>query len=341
MSVLCLLLFLIAVTVAADSHTGHTVQRRGGDGMEILRRAAESSMRLHYQGVRSVSWVDGTGRTETALLNILHRPEVGTLVSPVRNGTEGTDVLVGTDAWEGPDEDVLAVLEANFWVRADGTGQIVGRPAVQVTARRDSGQVAARFWVDEQTGLLLRREVYDIDGELAQASAFESVSFGADTVGAAGEEVRPDVVGRPWGDELDPSVLAQLRDEGWTLPERLYWGFELVEARSTGSGEDRVAHLTYSDGICVISVFVQRGSLAESAVTELREVERDGAAVHVADEGGQHRRMWEADGFVHTVLADAPAGIVSDVLEALPPPDGAGFWARIGRGLERMGTWLG
>jgi len=90
----------------------------------------------------------------------------------------------------------------------------------------------------------------------------------------------------------------------------------------------------------VISVFTQRGSLGGAAVTGLRRTEEDGALVHVADEGGQHQRIWEADGFVHTVLADAPAGLVADVLHALPPPDRHGFWERVGRGFERVGTWL-
>lgn len=340
-AVLCLLLCLVAVTAAADSPGFRPAERRGGDGMEILRRAAENSVRLHYQGVRSVSWVDSAGRTGTARLDVLHRPGVGLLVSPLHGTAGGADVLVGAGSWEETGEEVLAVLEANFWVHADGAATVGGRPALRVVVHRDSGQVAARFWVDERTGLLLRREVYDITGEVAQTSVFESVRFGADAVADTGETARPDVVSRPWGDRLDPHELALLRDGGWTLPEQLFWGFVLVEARSTGSGNDRVTHLTYSDGISVISVFTQRGSLGGGAVAGLREAEWDGAPVHVADEGGQHQRMWEADGFVHTVLADAPAGIVSDALEALPPPDGAGFWARIGRGLERMGTWLG
>ncbi|WP_243597573.1 sigma-E factor regulatory protein RseB domain-containing protein [Thermobifida halotolerans] len=341
-AVLCVLLCLIAVTVAADSRAVPPAERRGGDGMAILRRAVELDDGLHYAGVRSLSWRDSAGRTETTLLHVLHRPEVGTLVRPVRETGGGTDVLVGSGAWGDPDGAVLAVLESNFWVDADGAEKVGERSALRVTARRDNGQLAARFWVDEATGLLLRREVYDTDGELAQAGVFESIRFGADAVAAADDTAQSDttVVSRPWGDELDERELDLLRSDGWALPEQLPWGFTLVEARSTGSGSNRVTHLTYSDGICVISVFTQRGSLGAGAVSGLRAVEEDGALVHVADEGGQHQRMWEADGFVHTVLADAPEGIVSGALRTLPPPDGTGFWARVGRGLDRMGTWL-
>src|SRR5690606_22026077 len=231
-AVLCLLLCLVAVTAVADSPGFRPAERRGGDGMEILRRAAENSVRLHYQGVRSVSWVDSAGRTGTARLDVLHRPGVGLLVSPLHATAGSADVLVGAGSWEGTGEDVLAVLEANFWVRADGAATVGGRPALRVVVHRDSGQVAARFWVDERTGLLLRREVYDITGEVAQTSVFESVRFGADAVAETGGTARPDVVSRPWGDRLDPHELALLRDGGWPLPERLFWGFVLVEARS-------------------------------------------------------------------------------------------------------------
>ncbi|AAZ54544.1 hypothetical protein Tfu_0506 [Thermobifida fusca YX] len=338
-AVLCLLLCLVSVAVVGDS-ADRPAGRRGGDGMAVLRRAAETSVRLSYQGVRVVSWVDSTGRTETARLNILHQPGVGTLVSPLHDTGEGTNLLVGSTPWGRVGKDVLDVLETNFWVRTEGETQIGQRSAVGVVAQRDNGQVAARFWTDEHTGLLLRREVYDISGEVAQTSVFESIQFGVDAAALAEETRQPDVVSRPWGDELDPQELRQLRDEGWVLPERLLWGFELVEARATGEGDERITHLTYSDGISVISVFTQRGSLGGAAVTGLRRTEEDGALVHVADEGGQHQRIWEADGFVHTVLADAPAGLVADVLHALPPPDRHGFWERVGRGFERVGTWL-
>src|SRR5690606_37827798 len=114
-AVRCLLLCLVSVAVVGGS-ADRPAGRRGGDGMAVLRRAAETSVRLSYQGVRVVSWVDSTGRTETARLNILHQPGVGTLVSPLHDTGEGTNLLVGSTPWGRVGKDVLDVLETNFWV---------------------------------------------------------------------------------------------------------------------------------------------------------------------------------------------------------------------------------
>ncbi|TDQ54746.1 sigma-E factor regulatory protein RseB domain-containing protein [Actinorugispora endophytica] len=337
-ALLSVLLFLLAVTAAGDARVGGAVTVRGGDGMDVLRRAARVGEDLSYQGTWSVSWWD-EDESGTALVDVVHRPGVGTLVGPAAGQAPGAKgYLMGADTWTGPDDVLLDLMEGNFWVRAEESEEVSDRTAVLVEARRDSGLTAARFWVDEETGLLLRSETYDLDGALTRSNVFLSVRFGVDDEPVAPSGTAPG--GMPWGNELDEADLAGLRSDGWPLPERLHQGFALVEARSTGSGEGRVAHLTYSDGICLVSVFVQHGSLGEGALSGLRAVEEDGAVVHVG-EGGQHQRVWEADGFVYTVLADAPKGVVAASLTGLPAPDGTGFWARVGRGFGRLGTWIG
>lgn len=333
---LCALLLLMAVTVAADTRASVSAAARGGAGMDVLRRASVADREVPHQGVWSASWQQG-GTPVSAEVDVVHRPGVGTLVRPggAARGAPGPGggLLTGADSWTGSDTALLDLLESNFWVSVEGDDRVGERSAVLVEARRDSGLRAARFWVDEETGLLLGSEVYDLDGALSRSGSFLTLRFDPEETA---ELDRPVPERHPLGTELDEDGLAALRADGWPLPERLDQGFELVEARSTGAGDARVAHLTYSDGICLVSVFTQRGVLDENAAAGIRGA---GEAPVPVSGSGQHQRVWESNGFVHTVLADAPEGVVAAALDALPAPDGTGFWARVRRGIKRLGAW--
>ncbi|GLU46782.1 sigma-E factor regulatory protein RseB domain-containing protein [Nocardiopsis ansamitocini] len=283
--------------------------------------------------MQSVTWWQSTP-PRTELVEVVHQPETGTLFSPGREGAGAPGFLMGPAPLDAPHDDLFALLDANFQVRRVATEVVGGRAAVLVQATRDGSAPAARFWVDADTGLLLRREVYDLDGELAYSSAFLSI----DLAPRSPDVAEPARRGQPWGNQLDSAELSRLREDGWRLPEGLGAGFALVEARSTGSGQDRVVHLSYSEGICLVSVFVQRGSLNGGEVAGLEPVEKDGAIVYAGGEAGP-QRMWQADGFVYTVMADAPEQITGSLTHALPSPDGSGFWSRVERGADRLGSW--
>ena len=48
---------------------------------------------------------------------------------------------------------------------------------------------------------------------------------------------------------------------------------------------------------------------------------------------------WSADGYVYTVISDAPASTVAQAVRRLPHDSPPGFWDRIGRGLHRIMSW--
>ena len=96
-----------------------------------------------------------------------------------------------------------------------------------------------------------------------------------------------------------------------------------------GAGE--VVDLGYSDGLSVISLFVQRGTLVPK-MPGWQPVNLNGHLVYVAN----HSITWAGRGFVYTMIADAPPRTVEDVVEALPSKRAPGFFERMGRGLSRM-----
>ena len=47
-----------------------------------------------------------------------------------------------------------------------------------------------------------------------------------------------------------------------------------------------------------------------------------------------------AQGFVYTLVADAPVPVVDDAVEVRPPETGPGVLNRIGRGFARLASWV-
>ena len=111
----------------------------------------------------------------------------------------------------------------------------------------------------------------------------------------------------------------------------------LVRGELTGA----VVDASYSDGLSVVSVFVQRGDRPER-LPRWRQSRIAGKQVWltVPTSFGERGVAWSAGGFVYTVIADAPATVVTEVVGQLPHDNDGGLWQRVGRGLERIGSWF-
>ncbi len=142
----------------------------------------------------------------------------------------------------------------------------------------------------------------------------------------------------PRGTPLSASALARLRAAGWPLPGQLPGHLTLVQAQQTGGGAGVVVDLAYSDGLSVVSVFLQRGHLPPELSGWSRMAVR-GQQVFTADPD-RRSVAWSARGFVFTVIADAPEATVEQVVTVLPHSDRPGFLGRMRRGLSVLASWL-
>ena len=350
----------VAGLALADSSAGSSVMKRSGlgggplrlarpartaassAGLRLLQEAATACRATSYHGEQVVLWW-GPGETSASLVDVWHQPGQMTLVQAADvppDKAVGAGILPG--AADDPDPDgilgvsnqLLVLLQSNYQIAYVGRGSAIGRTALVVEVRRPGGGgLAARFWLDAATKLPLRREIFTSGSHLISEDSFVNLQLGAGALGAM-----PAPAGGPWTTRLDSVTLTALRTKGWPLPARLPGNLVLFAATQTSAPSGRVIDLSYSDGLAVISVFVQRGELAKP-MPGWRQIGIRGKTVYSIDPD-ERSFAWSSGGFVYTVVADAPAAVVSQVVAAMPNSIPPGFWGRMAVGFRRLASWL-
>jgi len=347
--VLASLGLLVLFVVADEGKQAPSGQSRGRDGggpapvveeaaRRLLERAAAAPGAAAYTGTQFMSAWSSEGTT-SQVLEVSHTPADGTTWSAggkaVRSAARSADLSILGDG-------AVALMSRHYSLAVGGSGRVAGRDVDVVAASRPGAEpgraLVARFWLDRATGLVLRREVYDRDGDRVRASAFVDVAVDAAPGGAAPETGLGD---RAWSSTLDGAALQRMRRSGWDCPARLPGPLPLVDARRGGDGRS-IVHLSYADGIASISVFQQRGVLDREHLRGYRRDTVEGRDVWVRAEIPR-RVVWSDDGTVYTLVADAPERTVERAVDALH--EGAGERAggpmdRLGRGLDRVGSWF-
>ena len=312
------LLLPAAPALAGGVAEAAAARRVEGEALAVLERAVEAGRTVGYRGRQQVA--TGAG---SVVVDVSHRPGR-------RSVLRASDGTVPTVATAALDPRVVSVLAASYDLAVAGTGRCTGRTTTVVEARRDDGQVAGRFWVDEATGLLLRRDVHDEDGRRVRRSEFVDleVRAAADVDAARTTDL--------------PAAVDELRAGGWHVPDGLPGGFALFDARLSAPGErEHVLHLAYSDGLSTTSLFAQRGELGSTPPDGFREGEVGGRPVW-HDRGVPERAVWSGGGAVWTLVSDAPSAVVRDAVATLPRDraERDGVLARLGRGLGRLASAL-
>jgi sigma-E factor negative regulatory protein RseB len=319
-------------------------------GVRLLAAAAAACRTLSYQGIQ-VSADQGLDGSVTSVVQVWHHRGGQAVIQSVtgpdvlaqaRAGRTVADPDVDADA-EAAQHDLggtismtpqmVLLLAENYQVSLGGRALVAGRPADEVVLRRSNGVVAARFWLDATTKLPLRRQVFDSESRLVSDDAFLSLTLGGPAAAAA-----PAAGRMPASRLLDAPGLARMRGDGWPIPVALPGHLTLVQARQTRAAPGTVVALAYSDGLSVISLFMQRGHLpAQLSGWSLVAVR--GQRVFAADPD-RRSMAWSARGFVFTLIADAPQTTVDQVVVGLPHGGRSGFLGRMGDGLGTLAGWL-
>lgn len=327
-------------------------ERASGPGLRLLERAARAARTQAYSGTQFVSaW--GQGGAASAVVSLTHVPGHGSVINVAP--TAGTNAPaaaapallpddLGGEGSGGPlDSRAVSLLQQHYDLRVGDPDECAGRSAQVVEVRRTpqrGGGLAGRFWLDQETGLVLRREVVDRTGSTVRASAFVEFAVGAEAT-APNVEVASALPAEPDGTAIAGIERDRLRQAGHALPELLPDELALTGVRQSRSAEEQVLHASYSDGLTTLSLFQQRGALDPEQLDGWEQVSLAGTPAYVL--GGMPQRVgWESDGTVYTLVGDAAPGTVESVVASLPhaAPDDPAVTARLMRGMTRVGSWF-
>jgi sigma-E factor negative regulatory protein RseB len=311
--------------------------------MHLLERAAAAPATTAYSGTQFVAAWTSDGTT-SQVLDVTHSPSGGTTWRAAGSRPGGASVHAAADAADPSLLGVgaVALLARHYSLAGVPASRVAGRETDVVEARRPGpGEaVVARFWLDRDSGLVLRREVYDSRGRVIRASAFVDVTVTPERE-AAGPGGVDGASGRAWAKEMDDTQVRRMRSRGWDCPDELPGPLPLVDARRGGEQGD-IVHLSYADGIASISVFLQHGDLDHDSLRGYRYEKVAGRPVWVRAEVPR-RVVWSSDGTVYTVVADAPERTVEravHLLHEVESPRGGDPLDRLGRGLDRVASWF-
>lgn len=283
----------------------------GTQAEDLLIRASSAASELSYSGVQSFR-ATLNGRTITAVVQIDARKGQGSQLNVFNE--RGEKVLTGFAAPPATsrmvDHQMLALLERNYVVSGWTGSQVANRPATVVEAST-GGALAARWWIDDATGLLLRQEVYDRTGQVRWTSGFTTLRIGSSE--SILEHLPPRLAASTITTALTVSSAEELSARGWSCPASLA-GLALVRVRSDRTDDPTALHLVYSDGLSTVSVFQQRGRL--DGPPQGSQWDSGLGAYLRQDTSGL--ATWQSGETVYTVVTDGSAQRLADAVRGLP-----------------------
>lgn len=312
------LLWALLVQAALAGETPTTAQ-------QSLERMARAAQALNYDGtfvysngtdmqsMRIIHRSDADGERERlvalsgAAREVLRDRERVTCILPDRQSV----VVARSRQREFPHSKLLESDSGfvRFYTLSMTHGErIAGRQTELVTVQpRDRFRYGYRLWMDRDTGLLLKSELIDENGEVAEQLVYTNIEL---PQSIPDHLLEPDVSGegftwyRDEGDAEGRGTAVEGAPDwqaGW-LPD----GFAINDhTRKAGmEGGAPVEHLVYSDGLASVSVFVER---LDTAAMPLKGLDSMGAV---------HAFGTMVDDYQVTVVGEVPAATVQQVAGA-------------------------
>ncbi len=119
---------------------------------------------------------------------------------------------------------------------------------------KDSNRYGYRYWVDKDTGVLLRCDLVADDDKVIEQMMFTQLEY-KDSLPASKFDY-------PGLDDFEKRLLGKDRtitpDVGWQVSE-LPAGFMLTQSSTRKKDNSTALHLVYSDGLASVSVFIEYG----------------------------------------------------------------------------------
>lgn len=340
--------FLTLGSSAAASTAQTPPPSESGEWRSVLERAVEASRGSAYEG-RLVIVGFGTQGPNLAEIDIAQGVAGGLRVGRAEawmvarqsddafywQPQAGTLLRLGNV--DRPEFSISKLLD-KYTVVGTGSADLRTGPALVLTVReRDSEHPRERLYVDDATGLVVRRDTFGVDGEPARVVAFTELKVTELSVDAP---TGVEATSRGQLTEVGLEGLRTLDATGWTVPETLPAGFQLNTGYALPEPNGSSLHTVYTDGLYTLSIYQQNGRVDTDAL--------GGAVTHV--EGDLHvyrwpgsepeRMVWTGGGRTYTAISDAPLDQVLAAVSGMPHDAPRGITARLSRGVARVASWV-
>jgi sigma-E factor negative regulatory protein RseB len=204
-------------------------------------------------------------------------------------------------------------IKRNYAVQASDHAEVAGRPARTLSlVSTYSHALVLRMWVDNATGVILRRETYHGDGTIATRTEFDSIRFVKDLPDDLFKMTVPAGMTLTPGAEYGASTPAMdTLTSGLPFkpvgPRELPDGFTFEKGSTASRGGVQTVQFVYSDGLRSLSLFENSTgrypAFDDPAPKTLAVGKQDGKYTLV---DGQTLLTWNAGGLNFIMVGDLP-----------------------------------
>ena len=279
---------------------------RADAALEWLNRAAAAAKQLNYSGV----YVYHHGE-HVEVLRVLHRTDASGEQEKVEvmDGSPRQFLRINNDVYCHLPDGKHVRLERNaarrffpallpaqptslleyYEARLGGTERVAGRPCQVVTLEpRDGYRYAYSLWLDRHTGLPLKSHIVNENGGVVSMYVFSEIQIGK---APEAQLFRNDLAGK----RIQKASLDTPAGLGWSVTPPPGYGQVQGAMRSLPGKPEPVTHLVFSDGLSVLSMFVEP---VNPQVQGLHGLSAEGAI-------GVYAR--KVDGYSVTTLGEVPS----------------------------------
>ncbi|GJL82043.1 MAG: sigma factor AlgU regulatory protein MucB [marine bacterium B5-7] len=213
----------------------------------------------------------------------------------------------------------IHALDLYYDLKLVGEGRIADRSATILNLRpKDRYRYGYVLWADKKTGLLLRTDLVDGDGEIIERYMFVDIEIGVDIADSLleprtprdslawfGIEPKPgkaDANGSESGSATTPKAKSVMHWDSNALPP----GFKLAYSinRREPMADKAVEHHVYSDGLSSVSLFVKTSP-------------DNGGATGLSRMGAVSAYVKQIEGYLVTVIGEVPESAVSMIADGV------------------------
>ncbi len=284
------------------------------DPETLLEGARTASSRQSFTGLLRLTWRAADGVHHSAVVARAAHGSIKLGFVPSGIAARGLKRwMVGQagwrEVWDEPQPVGTPRPGAHWDLEVAGYERVAGRNAARVVASDpDTGRVRARYWIDTQTGILLRKEIRDTQGRVERALEFTVITR------RTSDEPEPPrhAPGRP------PRAIVRVPD-GYPAPRHVD-GYRLLSRYRHDNGS---VQLFYSDGLFTMSLFEQSGDVDWDALPHGVERDVEGTRTRSFSTATATVVVWGQGGLTITCVGDAPHDELVDVMRTLHASSGS------------------